>query len=429
MYQPNNTNITPSAHYNKVLTKTDLILSNIGYIIGAGVFVLIGKTFKIAGTYAWLSVLISGLFIYFISKSFIKVHKKYLTNDAEYIAIKETYGNTIYKYTIIITVIAHIAITYIVALGFGSYTNSITNSYISSITASIIGIVSCMLINIYGIELTTNINNIITIFGIGGLCILIILGGLYIYNHGTRRALIQQFISHISVKNINTKNIINILYGAFIFIFAYFGFELIIRFNEETVNNVDDIPSALNYSILISIILYTLIMVMIIGVYTTSGTTTSTTSSTSIGNSINPLSIFIKKLTSNNFIIKYVELCGVGLTWNTILLSITNCSRLIVSYTSSNPSNPGNPDNPGNPSNTINLNNPKTTDNVFDMLGLKISNYLKQIDPYTQTPIHSIIVISCIVLLLILVKLNILTGTIISNASLLLIMLLVYLSS
>ena len=166
-------------------------------------------------------------------------------------------------------------------------------------------------------------------------------------------------------------------------------------------------------------------MVMIIGVYTTSGTTTSTTSSTSIGNSINPLSIFIKKLTSNNFIIKYVELCGVGLTWNTILLSITNCSRLIVSYTSSNPNNPG------NPSNTINHNNPKTTttDNVFDMLGLKISNYLKQIDPYTQTPIHSIIVISCIVLLLILVKLNILTGTIISNASLLLIMLLVYLSS
>ena len=412
MYQPNNTNITPSAHYNKVLTKTDLILSNIGYIIGAGVFVLIGKTFKIAGTYAWLSVLISGLFIYFISKSFIKVHTKYLTNDAEYVAIKETYGSTIYKFTIIITVIAHIAITYIVVLGFGSYTNSITNNYISSITASIIGIVSCMLINIYGIEFTTNINNIITIFGVGGLCILIILGGLYIYKHGSTSILIPQLISHISVKNINKKsiiNILNILYGAFIFIFAYFGFELIIRFNDETVNNVDDIPSALNYSILISIILYTLIMVMIIGVYTT-----SSNGSVSVGNSINPLSIFIKKLTSNNFIIKYVELCGVGLTWNTILLSIANCSRLLVSYTSSNSSNPS---------------NPKTTDNSFDVLGLKINNYLKQINPYTQTPINSILFISCIVLLLILVKLNILTGTIVSNASLLLIMLLVYLSS
>ena len=420
MYQPNNTNITPSAHYNKVLTKTDLILSNIGYIIGAGVFVLIGKTFNIAGTYAWLSVLISGLFIYFISKSFIKVHTKYLTNDAEYVAIKETYGATIYKFTIIITVIAHIAITYIVALGFGSYTNSITNNYISSITASIIGIVSCMLINIYGIEFTTNINNIITIFGVGGLCILIILGGLYIYKHGSPSILIPQLISHISVKNINKKsiiNILNILYGAFIFIFAYFGFELIIRFNDETVNNVDDIPSALNYSILISIILYTLIMVMIIGVYTMSSNGSVSVGSDSIGNSINPLSIFIKKLTSNNFIIKYVELCGVGLTWNTILLSIANCSRLLVSYTSSNSSNPSNPS------------NPKTTDNFFDVLGLKINNYLKQINPYTQTPINSILFISCIVLLLILVKLNILTGTIVSNASLLLIMLLVYLSS
>ena len=158
-------------------------------------------------------------------------------------------------------------------------------------------------------------------------------------------------------------------------------------------------------------------MVMIIGVYTMSNNGSVSVGSDSIGNSINPLSIFIKKLTSNNFIIKYVELCGVGLTWNTILLSIANCSRLLVSYTSSNSSNPSNPS------------NPKTTDNFFDVLGLKINNYLKQINPYTQTPINSILFISCIVLLLILVKLNILTGTIVSNASLLLIMLLVYLSS
>ena len=156
-------------------------------------------------------------------------------------------------------------------------------------------------------------------------------------------------------------------------------------------------------------------MVMIIGVYTTSSTSIgSGGASSDIGNSINPLSIFIKKLTSNTSIIKYVELCGVGLTWNTILLSITNCSRLLVSYTTSNPSNPI---------------NPKITDNSFDVLGLKINNYLAQINPYTKTPINSILFISCIVLLLILVKLNILTGTIVSNASLLLIMILVYLSS
>ena len=44
-------------------------------------------------------------------------------------------------------------------------------------------------------------------------------------------------------------------------------------------------------------------MVMIIGVYTT-----SSNGSVSVGNSINPLSIFIKKLTSNNFIIKMFPL-------------------------------------------------------------------------------------------------------------------------
>ena len=52
-----------TGEYKKVLNLYDLILSNIGYIIGAGIFVLIGKTINIAGNTAWISVILSGLFI------------------------------------------------------------------------------------------------------------------------------------------------------------------------------------------------------------------------------------------------------------------------------------------------------------------------------------------------------------------------------
>ncbi len=189
------------------------------------------------------------------------------------------------------------------------------------------------------------------------------------------------------------------MYGAFIFIFAYFGFELIIRLNAESTNNEKDIPEAINYSIWISIIIYTLVALVIIGIF-----------GNNLDNTIKPLSVLINKLTKNKLIIKYIEFCGVGLTWNTILLSITYGSRLLTEFTKK----------------ITNKEQPKENNNsgIENIIGS-----LKNINNYTNTPINSIIFISVIVLILILLKFNIDLGTIIANSSLLLIMLLVYLSS
>lgn len=369
--------------YKKTLQFTDLILANIGYIIGAGIFVLIGKTINIAGNLAWVSVILSGLFIYFISSGYIRIHDKYLTNDAEFIAIKNKFGELISKISVIITLLANIAIIYVVILGFGSYGNSILDNKISSKIVSIIGLILAVIINIYGIELTADINNIFTISGIIGLLILIYLGFVWIFLH--KKQVINKF--KISSNDITFKTLRNILLGAFIFIFAYFGFELIIRLNAESVDSTEDIPQAMKYSIWISIIIYTCIALVIIGIFDTTQLTT-----------IKPLSLLIEKLTTNQYLIKYIEFCGVGLTWNTILLSITYCSRLLTEFISNERNN-----------------------NILAKLSI--------IDKTTQTPINSILFIGLILLGLILGDVNILSGTVIANGGLILIMCLVYLSS
>ena len=399
--------------YKKVLNINDLLLSNIGYIVGAGVFVLIGKTLSIAGNTSWISVILSGLFIYFISKSYIKVHNKYLSNDADYLAIKDKYGYIISNISIIITLIANIAITYVVAYGFGSYTNSITNNKISSFVSSILGLAIAVIINIYGIESTANINNIVTVGGILGLLLLIVLGGMYLFKHWKTTKL------HFKILNINDINILNILYGAFIFIFAYFGFDLIIRLNAESKNNETDIPKALNYSIWISIILYTLIILVMIGVY---GNNYNNNDNNIGKNLYNPLSILIKKLTNNNIIIKYIDLCGVALTWNTVLLSITHGSRLLTEFANTL-------DTQQNTLTQYTDTYSQDTDTYSKNIYNNIIMFFKKINSNTQTPIHSIIFIGVCVLFLILIKLNIISSTIIANASVLLIMILVYLSS
>ena len=393
-----------SGEYKKVLNFYDLILSNIGYIIGAGIFVLLGKTINIAGNTAWISVILSGLFIYFISNSYIKVHLEYLSNDAEYLAIKEKYGSIISNIAIVITIISIIAIIYVVLLGFGSYCSSVFGNAINPFVSSLIGLLFAVIINIYGIELTANINSFFTLSGIIGLCLLIILGIIYIFTNW-----------HTTISNfvINDINIINILYGAFIFVFAYFGFELIIRLNAESENNEKDIPEAIKYSIWIAIIIYTLIALISIGV--------CGRDINKISNNIKPLSILINKLTKNNLIIKYIELCGVGLTWNTILLSITYGSRLLTEFikkisiisieeTSAKETN----------AKATNIENTMLENTIY---------IFKNINKYTNTPINSIILISFIVVLLLLMNIGIISSTIIANSGCVIIMMLVYLSS
>jgi len=403
--------------YKKVLNLYDLILSNIGYIIGAGIFVLIGKTINIAGNTAWISVILSGLFIYFISNSYIKVHLEYLSNDAEYLAIKDKYGSTISNISAVITIISIIAIIYVVLLGFGSYFSSMTNDIINPFTSSFIGLFFAVIINIYGIELTANINGFFTLSGIIGLCLLIIMGFIYIFNNW--KTILPNFIKKDTIKNIMNINVINILYGAFIFIFAYFGFELIIRLNAESENNEKDIPEAIKYSICFAIIIYTLIAIIIIGIF---GNNID-----HISNNIRPLSILINTLTKNTLIIKYIELCGVGLTWNTILLSITYGSRLLTEFIKQISTNT---------IQEITLTKETNTKNTIQDKAIIVKSMLentvyifKNINKYTHTPINSILLISLIILLLLLMKVNIISSTIIANAGCIIIMLLVYLSS
>ena len=95
-----------------------------------------------------------------------------------------------------------------------------------------------------------------------GLFILIILGVFYIITTNN--------INYQNLFKLSPKDIPNILAGAFIFIFAYTGFELVIRLNSETINTNDNtndnsdnnneknnaIPNAIHDSLLFIIIIY-----------------------------------------------------------------------------------------------------------------------------------------------------------------------------
>lgn len=300
-------------NYIRRLTYYDLLFAGIGTVIGAGIFTLIGKACKYSGEYTWIATLIAGLFIYFITQSYIKINKKYDSNDAEYLVIKDVFGENISKIIILGAIIGGILTAYIVSEAFGEYLKSLfgVNENISTILC----IVICTIINIIGIKELAYVNNVTTIMGIVGLIIITIMG---IVNLPKIKSLHNEIIP--KTQTLNNYNVIGgVLISAYIMLFSYFGFETLIKLNKESIDPQNDLPKAMNHTVISTTLLYTIIAYISV-VYV---------GPTLLSRSGAPLATTIQKITPHNSIINYVKLCGVLLTFNTCLLTIAGTSRII----------------------------------------------------------------------------------------------------
>lgn len=367
------------AEYSKVLSYDELVFSNIGYIVGAGIFVLIGRTVGIAGSSAWISVLLAGLFILIVSDAYIKVHAEFHSNYPEIQAIGKYCSESVGYLSMVVLLIGIIFIIYVVALAFGEYMTAFTDGCISAEVSTVVGFLLAVAFNTGNVEMTSDVNKIITISGLVGLGLIIILGIGHIFkNHKTA-------INNLVIRS-KDFSVINIFYGAFIFLFAYTGFDMIIRLDRESEDAEDDIPAAINTSIWIIIGLYLSITIITIALFG---------NGSSLKNSTHPLVDVIKELTDNRWLIKFIEYCGIALTWTTVLLSITYASRLTK----------------------------ELADETNDL------KFLGELDSSTHIPLNATLMITLIIILLLLGDIDILKGAVVANSCILTIMMLVYLCS
>ena len=317
-------------NYQRVLSNNDLFFAGTGYIIGAGIFVLIGEAAKYAGKYTYISTLLAGLLIYYIAQSYIKINKKYDSNDAEYKVINEAFSKITAKTIIIITIIGLICGTYLVSKSCAAYTSKIANIKKNLLTYAILTIICC--VNLIGIKSVSILNTLTLGIGVVGLFSIIGIGIKSISeDNNDKYDKLLKYIkldkdynnsekSENSDKSDTKFNIIkNVLFGSYIIIFSYFGFELLIKLNKESINPQKDIPSAMNKSIIFTGLIYTVIA-FIYGYYRFNK---------KLADSDIPLSSLIRTLNNSSILQKIVDVAGIMLTFNTALLSLTNVSRLI----------------------------------------------------------------------------------------------------
>ncbi|MCL5011332.1 MAG: amino acid permease [Candidatus Marsarchaeota archaeon] len=220
------------------LNLLDSTLFELGGIIGAGIFVIIGFTAARAGTGLLFSILITGITSILTALTYAELSSGIPEEGGEY-AFSKKVSNKLGFIVGTGWIIADILAAATVMLGFSAYFNLIQPIPF----ISLIALLFLALISISGVKKSALLNNIIT-----SLKILALL--LFVFYAFTSKPIEQPA---------QTVNSIGILAGAGLMFFAFSGFGKISELSEEVKNPEKTIPKAVVLGVAAVVIIYLLI--------------------------------------------------------------------------------------------------------------------------------------------------------------------------
>jgi len=282
----------------------------IGIILGAGIYVLIGKGAGIAGDSLWLSFVVASIIASFTGLSYAELAGMFPRTAAEYVYTKNAFGKEslafIVQWLMIFTLIIAAGV---VALGFGGYF-----SYLFKINTKIAAIgllIILSLLNYRGIKDSANFTIFSTIVEMSGLLLVIIIGLFFIRGAN---------IDYLGAPG----GVSAILSGTALVFFAYIGFEELVNLSEDTKDASNVIPKALLLSLLVSTILYILVSISSIAII----------GSKALAASAAPLSdVVATVIPQAGLLMSFIALFA---TANTVLVMLIVASRMLYGLACNN---------------------------------------------------------------------------------------------
>ena len=283
------------------LTFIDIYLTSLGYIIGAGIYILIGKTAKYADKQTWLAFLIAGILALLNTISYTELSHLYKKNGGEYDFISTTLGEIPGLIATMVLLLMSILTTTTVAMGMGDFFKN--NFNMSNTKSAAFLIMLFGIINILSVRFTTNINKITAAVETVALLLIIAVGW-----------------KNVSIKETIKfpKSMSNIGYATLIAMFAYIGFETTIKLTEEAINPDRDIPLALTSALITAIVLYIAVSMV----------TTNVLSRSTMINTATPVAKVAGKLLTPSAYNIYNLITFFAIS-GTILTSILGSSRML----------------------------------------------------------------------------------------------------
>lgn len=290
-----------------------LVFYGIGTILGAGIYVLVGKVAGEAGLYSPFSFLLAAILAGFSAFSYSELVSRFPRNAGEAVYIQEGFGIkslSIFVGLLIVSVGIISAAT--MAHGFAGYLNvyfKLPSSFIILIL-----IISLGLICAWGIAQSVTIAAIMTVVEIFGLLMLLYVG------RDAFSSLPIQAPELIPPFELFVWQ--GIFIGSFIAFYAYLGFEDMVNVAEETINARINIPRAIIIALVVTTTLYVLISLMSVLILTP----------VELASSDAPLSlIYVTSTNQSPLVITLISLISV---LNGAMIQIIMASRVLYGMSS-----------------------------------------------------------------------------------------------
>ena len=232
-----------------------LAFYGIGTILGAGIYVLVGKVAGEAGFYTPFAFMLAALLAAFSAFSYAELAARYPRSAGEAIYIEEGFGIKSLSIVVGLMIVAvGIISTATLAHGFAGYLNvffEFSESLIIFILVLFIGLICA-----WGIGQSIFIASAMTIVEIIGLLIIVYVGQ-------DAFAMVPNKLSEM-MPGFDASIWAGVFMGSFIAFYAYLGFEDIVNVAEEAIKPKINIPLAIIISLLVTTTFYILISVVAI---------------------------------------------------------------------------------------------------------------------------------------------------------------------
>jgi APA family basic amino acid/polyamine antiporter len=307
---------------NKTSLKRSLSLSlitlyGLGNILGAGIYVLVGKVAGQAGYFAPLSFFIASIIAAISAFTYAELSSRYPVSAGETVYLYEGFG--VHKLSLVVGLMIAFAGTVssaTIAHGFAGYMQvffDMPHWLMITLMLLVLGGLAC-----WGINQSVRVAAVVTLAETAGLLIIIFVGidqlpqlGQFYEGQLSEGSQLEQGLVPQGF------SLLGVFAGAFLAFYAYIGFEDMVNVAEEVKDPQRIMPRAILLCVIISTLLYSVVSLVSISVLTPA----------ELSQSDAPLSSVYLKATGKAPVL--ISIIGIFAVINGVLIQIIMSSRLL----------------------------------------------------------------------------------------------------
>jgi len=291
------------------LTLFDLVLMGLANIVGAGIFVILGKSIKYGGNQSLWALLVVATISLIMGFCYIEIYSRYKSSITEYLAVQATLGENVGQIMLYLTYFFAIfsGVTIVISISKYLSSSSLLSAYnfspFQQKAFSIFLLFLMSFINYMGIETSKVVSNTISV--------------AMIFILGTIIALSYKFVSYketLAAPNVPWDSFV---LSSVLSLFLFNGYDFLVKISDESAD-----PQNNKIALIASIIITTLIYVAIIisGLCVLHFKTASTT--------FNIITKLYEVLT-NKLLANVVFIVGAVIMFNTAFLSVMSATKFM----------------------------------------------------------------------------------------------------